>query len=74
MPVVVVAALTTAIKNSRLAVYLPAGQPLPRAGEILAFQVATIDKSRLDGYMGTLSNEQLGDLRDKLKLCWGLSD
>jgi len=72
MPVVVVAALTTKIKSLRIVVDLPAGDPLQKQGQILPFQVATIDKTRLDGYMGVLSAAQVKDLEDKLRLCWGL--
>lgn len=72
MPVVAVAALTTRIKQSQLVVDLPAGQPLQQAGQILPFQVMTISKDRLDGYMGMLSPVQIRALESKLRLCWGL--
>jgi mRNA interferase MazF len=73
MPVVEVAAVTTKIKSwSRIAVNLPAGDPLPEASQVLAFQVSTIDKSRLDGYVGVLSPAQLNQVRDSLRFLWGL--
>lgn len=75
MPVVCVAALTTKIKpgiGTGISVLLPAGSPLPEAGQILPFQVMTIDQDRLQKYAGTLTPAQLQDVTKKLRLCWGL--
>ena len=73
MPVVIVAAVTTKLKFSKLAVHLPVGKPLPEASEILPFQLLTVDKTRLRDYMGSLTVAQIADLEHKMKVCWGLS-
>lgn len=72
MPVVVVAAVTSKLKNSRLVVRLPAGQPLKLESDVLAFQVVSVDKSRLRSYEGSLTADQLREVEQKLRLCWGL--
>lgn len=73
MPVVMVAAITTKIKpNFRVTVTLQAGEPLQPKCQILAFQVVTIDKSRLGRYEGCLDADQLHELEDKMRLVWGL--
>jgi mRNA interferase MazF len=72
MPVVVVAAMTSVVKTSRLALTLPAGEPMEREGQILPFQVTTVDKSRLEDYAGSLSAYQVLELERRMRLCWGL--
>ena len=73
MPVVVVAAITTKIKPVyTVTVILPEGKPLSHKCQILAFQLMTIDKSRLDGYMGHLEASQIEDLENALRRAWGL--
>lgn len=74
MPVVAVAAITTsqAMKTSPLAVNLPAGQPLEQASRILAFQVRTVDQSRLAGYLGCLDAQQVQALKSALRVAWDL--
>jgi mRNA-degrading endonuclease toxin of MazEF toxin-antitoxin module len=73
MPVIVVAAITSKIKPAmQITVTLPEGKPLRRAGQILAFQVTTIDQSRLEGYIGCLDAQQVGQLEAALRLAWGL--
>jgi mRNA-degrading endonuclease toxin of MazEF toxin-antitoxin module len=73
MPVVCVAALTTKVKPfPAIAPILPANDPLPQRGQILAFQVLTIDQARLDGYMASISRRQLEELKRALRLVWDL--
>ena len=73
MPVIVVAAITSKVKPARrVCIDLPQGKPLPLASQILAFQVTTIDKSRLDGYLGVLDASQLEELKAALRLVWDL--
>jgi mRNA-degrading endonuclease toxin of MazEF toxin-antitoxin module len=72
MPVVVVAAITTKIKSFSFTVDLPQGQPLEEHSQILAFQVTTIDQSRLDGYLGALDAQQVVDLKNALRTAWGI--
>jgi len=72
MPVVVVAAITTKIKSFSFTVDLPEGQPLEEHSQILAFQVTTIDQSRLDGYLGALDAQQVVDLKNALRTAWGI--
>jgi mRNA interferase MazF len=72
MPVVAVAAISTKIKPYNFTVDLPPGKPLTKHSQILAFQVITVDRSRLDGYMGTLDAEQIGKLEAALRVAWGL--
>jgi len=70
MPVVVIAAITTKIKSFSFTVDLPQGQPLEEHSQILAFQVTTIDQSRLDGYLGVLDAQQVVDLKNALRTAW----
>ena len=72
MPVVVVAAITTKLKSFSFTVDLPQGQPLEEHSQILAFQVTTIDQSRLDGYLGVLDAQQVVDLKNALRTAWGI--
>jgi mRNA-degrading endonuclease toxin of MazEF toxin-antitoxin module len=72
MPVVMVAAITTKIKPFSFTVDLPQDEPLQEHSQILAFQVTTIDKSRLDGHAGTLNAQQISDLENALRTAWGL--
>jgi mRNA-degrading endonuclease toxin of MazEF toxin-antitoxin module len=72
MPVVVVAAITTKIKSFSFTVDLPQGQPLEEHSQILAFQVTTIDQSRLDGCLGALDAQQIVDLKNALGTAWGI--
>jgi mRNA interferase MazF len=73
MPVVVVSAMTTKIKPAmQVAVTLPAGRPLAEAGQILAFQIMTVVKQRLEKYAGRLDASQIADLEKALRLSWGL--
>jgi mRNA interferase MazF len=73
MNTVLIAALTTTIRSGPLTVVLPAGRPLPEPGSILAFQVMTIDKSRLGGYLGRLDRKQIAELERAMKIAFGLS-
>lgn len=71
--VVMVAAITTKIKpNLRVTVILEAGKPLKPQCQILAFQVLTIDKSRLGKYVGCLDADQLHELETAMRLVWEL--
>jgi mRNA-degrading endonuclease toxin of MazEF toxin-antitoxin module len=78
MPTVVVAALTTSVRDSTRAgrspvsVFLPAGQPLPDEGSLLAFQVMTIDKVRLAQYIARLTPVQLVQVDAALRTSFGL--
>jgi mRNA interferase MazF len=73
MPVVMVAAITTKIKPAyTVTVILPAGKPLERECQILAFQIMTVDKSRLDDYMACLEASQLEELENAMRRAWGL--
>lgn len=73
MRVVAVAAITTKIKPAyNVTVILPAAQPLPLRSQILAFQVMTVDKSRLGDYMGSLNADQVAELEKAMRLAWGL--
>jgi mRNA-degrading endonuclease toxin of MazEF toxin-antitoxin module len=74
MPVVTVAAITTRITPTyNVTVTLPAGRPLSRECQILTFQVMTVDKARLGGYMGSLDATQLEKLENAMRLTWGLN-
>jgi len=76
LPVVAIAAITTTGagggRPSRVAVDLPAGRPLTEAGRILAFQVRTVDKTRLGRYLGILTAAQRAELSAALRVIWDL--
>lgn len=64
MDTVVVAALTTTVKESTrsgkspVTLFLPQGEPLEKEGSVLGFQVMTVSKMRLEGLAGAISKEQ----------------
>lgn len=72
MPTVVIAALTTTIRNTVATVALPAGRPLPEPGSLLAFQVMTAAQDRLGRYLGRLDRRQLQELDRALAVSFGL--
>ncbi|WP_078912460.1 type II toxin-antitoxin system PemK/MazF family toxin [Streptomyces sp. NRRL S-646] len=73
MPVVVVAAVTTRIREgSKIQVTLEAGDPLPQRSAILGFQVTTIDQARLEQPGGRLRAEQIDELDEVISRCFGL--
>ncbi|MFB7971038.1 type II toxin-antitoxin system PemK/MazF family toxin [Streptomyces rubiginosohelvolus] len=73
MNTVVVAAMTTTVREgSRVQLVLEAGDPMPKRGAILGFQLSTIDKDRLGDHAGRLRPEQLEELNGVLALCFGL--
>lgn len=45
-----------------------------KPGRVLGDQIRSIDKSRLRGCLGTLSQEQLRDVDDAIRITLGLSD
>ena len=71
---VVIAAITTAIHDplSPVAPVLPAGAPLEKESAVLTFQVRTVDKSRLGGYLGRLTFQQMRAVNTGLALSFGL--
>ncbi|MFG3051864.1 type II toxin-antitoxin system PemK/MazF family toxin [Kitasatospora sp. NPDC048239] len=73
MPTVTVAAMTTRVREtSPITVTLQAGDPLPDAGDILGFQVMTIDQSRLERFAGRLRPPQMAELNTVLARSFGL--
>lgn len=79
MPVVVTAALTTTVRpevrqgRSRVSVYLPAGEPLEREGCVLCFQITTLARERLEGYISSVSDDQMQRISDAISVAFGLS-
>jgi mRNA-degrading endonuclease toxin of MazEF toxin-antitoxin module len=51
---------------------LPAGRPLKRECQIKAFQIMTVDKSRLGDYKGRLDANQIVALENAMRMAWGL--
>lgn len=67
------AAVTSQIKPfGRIAPILPAGQPFRLESQVLAFQVTTASFERLEDFIGRLTPEQMAQVEDALRLCWGL--
>lgn len=79
MKVVVTAALTSAVRESArqgrspISVYLPAGEPLDKEGTVLAFQITTLARERLEDYAGELSAEQMREVDRALAASFGLA-
>ena len=71
---VVIAAITSKIRDpaSIIAPFLPAGQPLELDSAVLTFQIRTIDKDRLQYYLGQLTGEQMISVSRGLALSFGL--
>lgn len=73
MRTVLVAGITSTIRPaSKVAVLLPAGKPLKRECQIMAFQIMTVDKSRLGDCKGCLDADQTVALENAMRAAWGL--
>lgn len=78
MNTVVVAAMTTTVRdsarngNSPVSLFLPEGQPMPREGVILGFQIMTVDKGRLEDCAGQISDVQQSSVDQILRTSFGL--
>lgn len=71
--VVTVAAVTTKIRSgSPLQLILPKGYPCKEESAVLGFQVMTVDKARLDDFVGSLDSAQLEELRRLMRTVWAL--
>ena len=72
--VVIVVPCTRTIREKRYPqnVFLPAGDPLPDAGEVLCGQVRTVAKERLREYRADVSAEQLTAIDRALAVALGL--
>lgn len=79
MDTVVVAALTTTVKDSTrngtspVTLFLPQGDPMDREGSVLGFQVMTISKMRLEDYAGEISAGQQTQVDKILATSFGLT-
>ncbi len=79
MPTVVVAALTTSVRDnvragkSPVSLYLPAGEPMEKEGAVLGFQIMTIDKMRLEDLAGRITAEQQLRVDSIIRTSFGLS-
>lgn len=79
MRTVVTAAMTTKVKDSvregrsPVAVYLPTGQPMEKEGAVLAFQITTLARERLEDYGGELTPEQMREVDRALAASFGLA-
>lgn len=79
MPTVVVAAMTTSVKDnvragkSPVCLFLPAGEPMEKEGAILGFQIMTIDKMRLENLAGKISTAQQLQVDAIVRTSFGLS-
>ena len=51
---------------------MPAGRPLKRECQIKAFQIMTVDQSRLGDYKGRLDVNQIAALENAMRMAWGL--
>jgi len=68
---VVVAAVTTNVRRARMpgGVFLPkSAGGLPRDSVVLAHQLATVDRSHLDGQLGTLPAGLMNQVNEALRL------
>lgn len=73
LPVVTIAAITTKKRaSSPLQLVLPRGRPCAQESAVLGFHVVSIDKGRLDGFVGSLDAEQMESLRRLLRNVWAL--
>lgn len=78
MPTVVIAAMTTSVKDnvragkSPVSLFLPAGQPMEKEGAVLGFQIMTIDKMRLENLAGRISAEQQKQVDSIIRTSFGL--
>ena len=68
-----VLALTTAIKQSQLAVELPPDVTGERC-QILPWQVMTVAQSRLEDFIATLDSTFMARVEDSLRVIWHLKE
>ena len=73
-PTLIVAPMTTQIKKlNQPTHYLIKNNRALSAPSMVEFeQIKTIDKSRIKGYLGKLTKEQLGEIDDYLKISLGM--
>lgn len=74
-PVVTVAACSgqaDKYRASALAVILPKDEPCSEETAVLPWQVRTVSTERLKRFVGKLSDQQLTEVRSRLKVIWGL--
>lgn len=71
---VVIAAITSQIRDraSVVAPLLPAGHPLALESAVLTFQIRTVDKQRLQEYLGQLTDAQMALVNRGLAVSFGL--
>jgi mRNA interferase MazF len=78
MRVVVTVALTSTVRDSvregrsPVSVFLPAGEPLESEGSVLAFQVTTLARERLEDKAGELTKEQMRQVDHAVAMSFGL--
>ena len=73
-PTLIIAPMTTQLKKlDQPTHFLIQNNPALSAPSMVEFeQIKTIDKSRVKGYMGKLTKEQLGEIDDYLKISLGM--
>ncbi|MGO9027353.1 MAG: type II toxin-antitoxin system PemK/MazF family toxin [Acidimicrobiales bacterium] len=74
LPIVLIAPITSKIKGrgNPISPILSAGEPLPQESAVLTFQVRTLDQTRLEKYLGSLTDDQMGAVRRGLAVSFGL--
>lgn len=76
-PVVTVASCssqTDKYRSSPLVVLLPEGKPCRTETAVLSWQILTVSHERLGRQIGSLTEQQLADLKAKMRLVWELND
>lgn len=73
MNTVLVAAMTTTMRDGPLSVPIPAVGKLTKDGCVLVFQLMTIDKTCLGGYLATLTRNQIDQVNARMKIALGLN-
>jgi mRNA-degrading endonuclease toxin of MazEF toxin-antitoxin module len=74
LKVVTVCAITSKKKSTAKGaiLFLETGDPLPKPSYALLFQVFTIDNQKLQGCVGTISDQKFDELNSKLRFAWDL--
>lgn len=73
LPVVVVATITSQSRfASEIVPTLAAGEPLPKKSYVLTFQIRTLSITRLQQYVGSLTPDQMSEVKRGLAIVFGL--
>lgn len=76
-PTTIIAPLTSKVSSKRQLpthIFVPSTAKLPQDSLVLLEQIRTIDKTRLQDYIGTLTTDQMKEIDKGICISFGLED